>query len=77
MARRASFKLSLAITPGRMGRFLVGSYPSGYLGPMATKKDTREATAAARVKSADKAKVTAAVAKIKHRDAELLRRLAR
>lgn len=48
---------------------------------MGTKRHTTEADTAARVKAAHRdehrAKVRAAVAKIKQRDAELLRRLAR
>lgn len=45
---------------------------------MATEKQqTQEAPQAASVRSADRDKVRAAVAKIKHRDAELLKRLAK
>lgn len=44
---------------------------------MATKKDTREATQPASVKVADREKIRATAKKIRQRDAELLKRLAR
>lgn len=44
---------------------------------MATKKDTRAAAQAAPVKVADRERIRAAAKKIRQRDAELLKRLAR
>lgn len=44
---------------------------------MATKKDTRDAAPAVRVSVADRDKVRAISKKIRERDRELLRRLAR
>lgn len=54
-----------------------GRRPNYSWGMVTKKDDARQVTQAAPVKSADRHKVRAAVEKIRHRDAELLKRLAR